>query len=249
MKNSLLLIFSVLSLSISAQRDVKDSVLFSPHFSFSYAHQFPAGDMEQRFGVNSNVGIAFNVKTTKNVYYGLEWGFITGNKVHEQGLMQNLLTSNNEIIDSEGKIADVIVQERGYTLTFTGGKLFSLNKINKNSGILLKGGIGYMQHKIRLETQIHDVPQLQEEYLKGYDRLTNGVVFSQFAGYYHMSSNRFANFYVGVEAFEGFTAGRRSFNFDTQEADNAARRDILIGVRAGWCIHIYKRTYRDYYYD
>ncbi|MFM1932226.1 MAG: hypothetical protein RL226_1529, partial [Bacteroidota bacterium] len=229
MKQVLFFIFFCISFALSAQRDVKDSVLFSPHFSFSYAYQFPAGDMELRFGNNSNIGIAFHVKTTKNWMYGVEWGFMTGNNVHEPGLMQNLLTADNEIIDAEGRIAEVIVMQRGYTLTIAGGKLFSFDKVNKNSGLLIKGGIGYMQHKIRLETQIHDVPQLEEEYLKGYDRLTNGLVLSQFVGYFHMGTNRLTNFYIGAEMFEGFTAGRRSYNYDTQSVDNAPRTDILFG--------------------
>jgi hypothetical protein len=64
-----------------------------------------------------------------------------------------------------------------------------------------------------------------------------------------MGTNRLTNFYIGAEMFEGFTAGRRSYNYDTQSVDNAPRTDILFGLRAGWCIHLYKRTHKDYFYD
>ncbi|WP_306642088.1 hypothetical protein [Sanyastnella coralliicola] len=247
----LTLTFGVLLLSNSAlaQRNVADSLVFSPQISFNYGYQIPAGDMAQRFGNNSSIGLSFHIKDDKNWFYGVEGVYIFGTDVTEPGLLQNLLTENGEIISNQGEISEILIQERGFMVTANGGKLFSLKKTNPNSGILIKGGIGFMQHKIRIENQIHTITQLEDEYLKGYDRLTNGLALSEFVGYYHMSDNRLANFYVGFESYQAFTRGRRDFNFDTQTVDDQARFDMLIGVRAGWVIHIYKRTGREYYYD
>ncbi len=236
------------ALHVLAQRNVRDSLVFSPHISFTYSYQVPGGDMATRFGTNSSVGLNFHVKTKKNVFYGIEANYLFGTNVSEFGLMSNLLTSANEILSTSGEISEVLIQQRGWIFTLNGGKLFPIRKSNVNSGILLKGGLGYMQHKIRLETQLHTVTQLEDEYAKGYDRLTSGLAFSQFAGYYHMSNTRLTNFYVGFEAFQGITRGRRSWNFDTQMRDDALRTDLLFGLRAGWVIHIYKRTGRDFYY-
>lgn len=231
-----------------AQRNVRDSLLFSPHISFSYSYQVPGGDMATRFGPNSNVGLSFHIKTKKNIFYGIEGGYLFGNKVSEFGLMSNLLTSADEILSNSGEISEVLIQQRGLIVTLNGGKLFPIRKGNVNSGILVKGGMGYMQHKIRLETQLHIVTQLEDEYAKGYDRLTSGVAFSQFVGYYHMSDSRLTNFTIGFESFQGLTQGRRSWNFDTQTRDDELRTDLLFGLRAAWIIHIYKRTGRDFYY-
>lgn len=230
------------------QRNVRDSLLFSPHFSFTYAYQVPGGDMASRFGANSAIGGAFHIKTKKNVYFGAETSYIFSSNVSQPGLMSNLLTTNNEILSNKGEIAEVLVQQRGWLITLNAGKLFPTRWSNPNSGILVKGGLGYMQHKIRLETQMHTVTQLEDEYAAGYDRLTSGFTLSQFVGYFHMSNNRFANYFVGAEAFQGLTAGRRDWNFDTQDRDTGTRLDLLFGLRFGWVIHIYKRTGRDFYY-
>lgn len=231
-----------------AQRNVRDSLMFSPHISFTYGYQIPGGDMATRFGANSNVGLSFHIKTRKNIFYGVEGGYLFGTNVSEFGLMSNLLTSADEVLSNSGEVSEVLIQQRGWIFTLNGGKLFPIRKSNVNSGILVKGGLGYMQHKIRLETQLHIVTQLEDEYAKGYDRLTSGMVMSQFVGYYHMSSSRLTNFYAGFEAYQGLTRGRRSWNFDTQMRDDALRTDLLFGLRAGWVIHIYKRTGRDFYY-
>ncbi len=240
--------FLLFSLGACGQRNVKDSLVFAPHISFTYAYQIPGGDLGKRFGPNSNIGGAFHIKDEKNWYYGIETTYMFSENVTEPGLLQNLLTSNNEIIANDGDVAEVLVQQRGWLITASGGKVIPLRRSNPNSGILLKAGGGFMSHKIRLETQMHTVTQLENEYQKGYDRLTTGFTLSQFAGYYYMSNNRFSNFYLGIEAYQGFTRGRRSLNFDTQTRDDQARFDLLMGIRFGWCLQIYKRTWRNFYY-
>lgn len=244
----LIVVITGLSTLATAQRNVKDSLLFSPHISFTYAHQFPGGDLGKRYGPNSNVGAMFHIKDKKNHYYGAEITYMFSSNVTQPGLMQNLLTPQDEIIANDGEVAEVLIQQRGWLITANFGHLFNLRHSNPNSGILIKGGVGFMSHKIRLESQMHTVTQLEDEYIKGYDRLTTGVTFSEFIGYYHMSNNRFANYFIGLESYQGLTRGRRSFNFDTQNVDNQPRFDLLVGVRVGWAIHIYKRTGRDFYY-
>lgn len=235
--------------SASAQRNVRDSLVFTPHISFNYGLQIPALDMEQRFGVNSAVGLAFHIKTKSNWTFGAEWSYLFGKQVNEEGLIQNLIVDDGFIIDNEGGLAKVLIQERGSLTTLNAGKIFSLKRSNPNSGIMVKAGVGLMQHRIRLETQENIVTQLEGDYIKGYDRLTNGLVLSQFFGYFHMSDNKLTNFYAGVEFYEGFTQGRRELNFDTQVKDDAPRTDVLYGIRVGWVIHMYKRTGREFYYD
>lgn len=240
----------LLQFGASAQeRNLNDSIVFAPHLTVHYAYQFPGGDLAKRFGNNSAVGADFYIKNRKNYFFGGEFNFLYGTRVTEPGLLSNLMTDNGEIIDLEGKPAELLIQQRGWTATLNVGKLFPVFGPNMNSGLLLRGGVGYIQHKIRIEQQINDLPFLRDEYLKGYDRLTNGLLFNQFVGYYHMSSNRLVNFMVGFEAYQGFTAGRRDFNFDTQTVDNDPRFDLLLGLKAGWIIHFYRRQGPEFYYD
>jgi len=238
-----------LSSVLIAQNQVKDSSLFSPHVDIHFGYHSPGGDMADRFGANLALGIGFHIKSKTNFFYGIKGTYLFGNRVLEPGLMQNLYTEQGEILDSQGLPAIVAAQERGYHLSANFGKLLPVIGPNDNSGILIYGGLGFMQHKIRLEHQETTIPQLEGEYMKGYDRLTNGLAINQFVGYFNMSNNKLVNFYFGLEAIEGWTQGRRNFNFDTGEIDNEPRFDMLLGVRAGWVLHLYQRSAADFYFD
>ncbi|MDZ4824689.1 MAG: hypothetical protein SH856_14625 [Flavobacteriales bacterium] len=232
-----------------AQFQVRDSALFDPHVSISFAYQTPGGDLANRFSSNLNVGCAFHIKTKKNWYYGVQGTYFFGNKVNEPGLLQNLYTENGEILDNQGQVAIISLQERGFAMTLNGGKILDFIGPNRNSGLLLMGGVGMLQHKIRIEHQENEVAQLEGDYLQGYDRLTDGLSLYQFAGYFHMANNKLANFFVGVEAYEAFTKGRRDLNFDTMTTDHERRFDLLVGIRLGWVLHLYTRTASDFYYN
>ncbi|MCB0780081.1 MAG: hypothetical protein KDC03_11205, partial [Flavobacteriales bacterium] len=70
--------------------------------SLSYAYQLPNGDLSERFGANSNVGLSVSVKFRNNYLVGLEGGFLFGDKVLEPGLLSNVATSNGAILDING---------------------------------------------------------------------------------------------------------------------------------------------------
>jgi len=233
----------------NAQFQVRDSSVFNPHFSVSLGYQWPGGDLADRFGNSGSPGIGFHIKSKTNWYYGIQWNYVFGNKVTEPGLLRNLRTNNGEILDDQGQIAVMFIQQRGYSAALEGGRLFNFIGPNPNSGLLIKGGVGFFQHKIRIEHQTNPIGQLEGDYLKGYDRLTNGFALNQFIGYYHMSNNRLINFFVGVESLQAFTQSRRDFNFDTQMKEENKRFDMLLGVRAGWCVHLYRRAADLYYFN
>jgi hypothetical protein len=236
------------SIGLSAQNQVRDSSLFNPHFSVSMAYQWPGGDLADRFGNSGSPGVGFHIKSRSNWYYGIQGNYIFGNRVNEPGLLSNLRTVNGEVLDDQGQIAVLFIQQRGFSVMLEGGKLIPVFGPNPNSGILLKGGVGLLQHRIRIEHQTNPIAQLEGEYEKGYDRLTNGLAVGQFVGYYHMSNNRLINFFAGIECQQAFTQNRRDFNFDTQTADTQQRFDLLLGIRAGWCLHLYRRISDEYFY-
>jgi hypothetical protein len=239
----------ILFQQIQAQYQVRDSALFDPHVSVIFGYQTPSGDMAKRFRDNQFAGLGFHIKSKKNWYYGVEGTYLFGKSVNEPGLLDNIVTNDGYVLDNQGQLVKMNIQERGFTFSLDGGKIFDIIGPNKNSGLLIMGGIGMLQHKIRLEHQENTITQLDGEYIKGYDRLTNGLMIKQFVGYYHMSNNRLVNFFVGIEAMEAFTKSRRDFNFDTQTKDTAERRDYLFGIKAGWTLHLYVRTADAYYYN
>jgi hypothetical protein len=244
-----LLSIIVLPLISKGQFQVRDSALFNPHVTISYAYHTPGGDMAERFGNNGGLGMGFHIKSKTNWYYGVQGTYFFGKRVTEPGLLSNLYTDNYEILDDQGQIAKIYIQERGFSVTANGGYIFNALGPNRNSGLLVMGGVGFLQHKIRIEHQENEIRFLEGDYLKGYDRLTNGLTTYEFLGYYLMSTNKMVNFIAGVEAYQGFTQGRRTLNFDTGVADNSKRFDALLGVRVGWVVHLYSRIPDQYYYN
>lgn len=230
------------------QRNVRDSTQATTHLGLGFGGYMPALDLADRFGESLKVGATLSRKMKSNWYTGLNFAYFFGNDVTEPGLLQNLLTDEGTIVDNQGQIAEINVGMRGYYIGVEAGRLFPVVGPNPNCGILAKVGLGYLHHKIRLEHQFHEVTQLEDPYLQGYDRLTNGFGANQFIGYFHMSSNRLVNFYAGLECIQGWTKGRRELNFDTLETDDQLRTDMLIGLRLGWVLHFYRRESDVYYH-
>ncbi|MFH1319970.1 MAG: hypothetical protein ABII90_04865 [Bacteroidota bacterium] len=231
-------------LSANAQINI-DSTAIVPMISATYAYHFPGGDLVNRFGDNSSVGAAFSIKTNNNWIFGIDGNFLFGNNVKEGGILDGISTEKGEIIDEDGGYAEINFLERGLLTSFKLGKLFSFIGPNRNSGLAIIGSAGLLQHKIRIETH---APQLNDDYKKGYDRLTNGFALSEFIGYLYMGNKRMINLFIGFEFTQAWTQNRRSYNFEAMEKDETKRFDILSGIKIGWVIPFYKRVPDEYYY-
>lgn len=242
--------FFLLLATISRAQNVKDSLLHIPMIKFSYSAHLPGGDLAERFGASSMVGINFSIKTKKNLFYGVDGGFVFGNNINEKGILDSLKTSTGFIIDQNGHPATVRLFERGYTLSVHFGKLFNeWGANNKNSGILVYGGPSYFQHKIKIDDIGHQSPQLVKGYIEGYDRKTSGFGFHEFVGYVYLGNNRLLNFFGGLDFYQAFTKSQRSYNYDTMVSDKEKRFDMLMGIRIGWILPLYKGTPQQYYYE
>lgn len=232
---------------LKAQFQVRDSVLFNPHISIVYGHHYPVADLAKSFGPSGALGLAFDIKDKKSHYWGVQCQYHFGNKVTEPGLLQNLYTDNGEILDNQGQPAVVFIQQRGWSACFEAGHVFNTFGPNPNSGILATGGLGFMTHKIRIEHQSHEINALQGEYLRGYDRLTTGLMGRAFLGYFYMSNNKLVNLVAGLEWIQGQTKNVRGFNYDTQLLDNQKRSDGYLGFKLGWVLHLYQRAPDKFY--
>ena len=93
-----------------------------------------------------------------------------------------------------------------------------------------------MQHKIRIQDDLDNLNILKGDNIKGFDRLTNGFSFHQFLGYQHFGKSGLFNVFGGIEAYEGFTRSRRSYDNTLMAQDTEQRIDIIVGLKFGFAI-------------
>jgi len=245
MKRISVLVFVCLTMFVfhshdsAGQSSVRDSVIRMSNVSILVGGQVPAGDLSDRFGNSASLGASYGYKNSSNWTFGVEGGFIFGRNV-KPPVAVNIRTADGEIIDNDGGLVEMLVQQRGFYFTGFVAKTLPIIGPNPNSGLFLKGGVGLLQHKIRLETRKNDISILEGDYIKGFDRLTNGLVLQQFVGYQHCSNNQRVNYTIGLDFMEGFTQSRRDYNFDLQRRDDQKRLDILVGIRVGWSLLLYR---------
>ncbi|HFA49531.1 MAG TPA: hypothetical protein ENJ95_11005 [Bacteroidetes bacterium] len=197
-----------------------------------------AGDLSDRFGDHASAGLGLDYITAKGFIMGVQGSFYFGTKVRED-VIAGLRNESGLIFGNLGGIADIQLRQRGLYVGGHVGKLFRLKK-ELRSGIRATAGAGFYQHKIRIQDDpLVSVALLSSEYKKGYDRLSNGLGFTQFVGYQYLGKIRRVNFLVGLELTEGFTKNRRNFNFDTRSADTKTRFDFAYGFRVAWLLPFY----------
>lgn len=232
-----------------SQRSVKDSIVGSLLIQASYALQFPGADLAESYGANSSVGAVIGYKTNRNWLWNVHLGFIFGDQVEgREELFSGISTSTGEIIDGDGVYTSLALFERGYHLQAKAGKIIPFGGINPNSGIFFQTGIGFLTHRIRIETQFGTAPQLKGDYAKGYDRMRGGFAHSIEAGYFFMGNSRVLNFSLGFEFVHAYTRPLRDYDFSLKRADLNKYTDHYYGIRLNWMIPAYKRTTQKYYY-
>lgn len=247
--NFLNLILLIVITPILSFGQIKDSSINILQCEMSYSLQFPGGDLSNRFGINSSVGIGLTYKMRSNWTIGFEVNYLFGGKVKEDSILNHLKVKSGEIINKFGEYGVVSMTERGFYTGIKAGKIFPVgHRPNKNSGIVLNIGGGLLQHKIHIENKDNNTPPVLKDYKKGYDRLTNGLALREFIGYQYLDNNRLINFYAGLEFYQAWTKCRRDFNFDTMQKDNTSRNDYIFGIKAGWILPLYQRKPDTYYY-
>lgn len=193
----------------------------------------PVGILSKRFGSSNSVGFTTAYKFGRNFQIQAGINTFFSGKVKENGIFDSMKGSNAYLLDINGNYAEIRLYERGYHWHVDFGKIIPVNKFDKNSGILISGGLGFMQHKIKFIYQRTVLPQLDNDNYKGYDRLTNGLMARGFIGYQRIDPDNMLNFMAGIELLNGFTKNRRELNYDTRVKDETSRNDLLIGLKFG----------------
>lgn len=208
------------------------------NLSFGYGIEVPFGDMSDRFSRNLKFTLGAERITKSNWIYGLEFAYMFGDTVKED-VLSNLRLANNEILGADNAYADAFTRERGVFIGLNFGKLIPFNQ-NTRSGLRITAAGGILAHYVRIQDEASSLPQIEGDYLKGYDRLTRGLALRQFIGYQHVSENKRVNFYIGLEFTQGFTKHVREVNFDTGLSTSKERRfDGLVSLKAAWILPFY----------
>ena len=213
----------------------------------------PLADMAKRFGVDYRLGPAVTYKTKSNWVFGAKCDFLLGNLIKEDSLMINIKDKYSgkfngkvvQLLNISGERTGVTVYERGYLIGLQAGKIINLKPGHPDNGLFFLTSVGFIQHKITIYNKERDVAQVDGALRKGYDRLTNGWFAEQFAGYTYFARNGLLNFNVGLDVMLGFTRGRRDYLYDVMRTDDKQRLDMLLGIRGGWMIPVFKRKSED----
>lgn len=232
-----------------SQTNPLDSNLNIRIFSIGGGQQLPVGSLANRFGSNTQVTLEFHRLMPSSWVLGFQGGWMFGNQLREDSILRGLTTASGDLIAESGIFANYNLSERGIHGFFQFGKRFQTPwSPNPSSGFISQLGIGFLQHKIRIEAPYSNIPSIQKDYKKGYDRLTFGPATQFSFGYQYLGNNRKTNFYIGLDYQIGFTKNRRTINFDTGLPDPQLRLDQLIGVKFLWTLPFYKRSENDYYF-
>lgn len=231
-----------------SQRQMLDSAINIPFLGPSYGVHWPQADLNTSFGLIQSMGGQFGFKFKNNVYAGLKMDYIFSNKVDYKNVLDNIRTSEGGIIEIGGQLTDPIIDMQGYTVSLMAGYLFPVLGPNPNSGFLVAAGPCFMQHRLKIDYRDAQIPQLEDQYIYAYDRLTNGFGMNEFIGYIFFSRRKLFNIYAGVDLMQTWTKNRRGYIYEEGRTDNATRRDNTVGFRIGWIITLYRRAPMEYYY-
>lgn len=261
---SLVWLLIVVLSPVQAQRSIADSSIsfftITPYYQFNQS----AGNLADRFGYHHALGGQAGFKHKSNFYFTLGFHTIFSDQVRETNVIDQVgyfttwsgggqTTGKGGWV--EGNFGDVTFPAfymRGFAVPLRIGYIFNYfrwGKMNPNCGLFVETGLQFLQHKIKIEIPVSaDMPYLDKEMLKGYDRLTNGIGPLLSLGYQFYGNKRFVNFYIGVDAAWNVTQSRRSWNYDTGLQDNRTRSDIQYGARIGWTLPLYPTAPDRYYY-
>ena len=157
------------------------------------------------------------------------------------------------VIGTNGTDANASCYNRALSLRIGGGKIFTLDKNNPNSGIALRLFGGLTQQKTIFFLNDVNAPQLQGDYGRLYDHKRRGFTLTESLGYWFMSNNyNFFNFYVAFEVTQFWNHSVRDYVIDEvmnlHGPDNTKYFDMLYTIKICWMFPLKGKTAYDYYF-
>jgi hypothetical protein len=206
---------------------------------FKYGFHLPAGDLQDRFGSNSDIGMSIqSVSLAKKYFFGIEGMYLFGNNVNEDVLTQ-LRAYDGIIIGIDGGAGDINLKERGFYIGLNAGKIIPTSgNPKKLTGVRIQIGGGLLQHKIRVQDNTENIVPLEKKYLQGYDRLSNGPAVHLGLGYQYQSPTNNFQFHVMGDLYGASTSSRRNLDYATGTYLDQQRTDILGGLSVAYIVII-----------
>ena len=195
-----------------------------------------------RFGFNNLFGMELLYKTNNNWLIGANGGFIYGSKSKQNYVFSTIATSTGQFITQFNDLTSIRPEEHGFNVQFTFGKIVPFSEKYPDAGLLFMTGFGMVQDKIAVSIKARELPQLSPTYRKGYDRLCNGPVLSQFIGGEFMARRKFISGYAGLQVDVSYTENRRPYDFYTMSKLNDKGVDVFIGLKLAWVIPVFLQT-------
>ncbi|MFC2128335.1 hypothetical protein ACFLRR_00525, partial [Bacteroidota bacterium] len=214
--------------------------------SMHFGYQIPGGNIAERYGNNGYAGLSYFLKLKSNWIIEAQYDYIFGEFYGERTNFEGIYSQEGYFFTEDGRFIEVHARESGFFGGIKLGKIFPVFGSNPNSGILFQVGAGLLQYKTYLE-ETNDVPVLNDEYSKGWDRLTNGFALNQFIGYMHMSDRYRFNFFAGFEFYQAWTQNRRDYDFYSMQKMDNKNNDFLYSFKVGWLINFSKRNPERFY--
>ncbi|MCF0210886.1 MAG: hypothetical protein HUK18_06220 [Bacteroidales bacterium] len=237
---------------LSSEITGQDTAISTPFFSGAVGWTFPFGEMGNRYSSFFNVDATLGWKTQKNWLYMLDFCFQFGsnNVKHYEEILSDLITddANPFIVGEDGTDAGVVAYNRNLSLSFGVGKIIPLWFSNPNSGLMLTGNVGYLQHQIIYQYTMSTVHALEGDYAYGYDRQMRGPMASIMVGYMHISKKTYANWYVGAQLYYASTKMTRKYQFDLMSGDDKRYNDYMLTLKLGWMFPFFGRKADKIYY-
>ena len=235
-------LLSIVFLNTSAQENKQSA------FAFNYNYQIPIGNLANTFGNNSAIGASFFLETSNNMIFGVEGNYMFSSEIKDSTILENISTSTGAIIGADGRYANINLMQRGFDSYLFGGYAFHFSESNL-SGIYISQGVGYLQHQIFIDTKNQNIPQLDEDMKKGYDRFSNGfsTKFSLDYKYYHQKG-RF-QISSGFNYTMAYTKKQREYDFANKEYYSSERSwDKLLGFKVEVIIPINRKNEEEFHY-
>jgi len=246
----LMLLFISFSFGAKAQVNVRDSLVSAWMIGVKLSGYVPAGDLADRYENSYGLGLEVGKRTRSNWIFGVDGTYFFGNNVKNlYDIFDEIITSQGSFIGLNGELAGVEFFQRGFYTGVHVGKVFPIIGPNPNSGLMVKLGAGYMQNWIYMRMPNVQVPQIEGEYRKGYDRMHSGFALRQQVNYMNSSSKKTVNFIVGFEFIEGFTKSDRGYNYDTNMPDLGQKLDLYLGLHFTWFLPIYSKNEQKFFYE
>ena len=235
-------IISLLELKTNAQNKKQSA------FVFSYNFQIPSGKLANTFGNNSAIGSSYFIEMSNNILFGIETNFIFGGEIKEVNIFNEISTQSGAIIGGDGRYANINLMQRGFDSYILIG--YAKHQKPKNlSGIYITQGIGYMQHKIFIDTKNQNVPQLDENMKKGYDRFSNGLSTKTSLDYKYFSKSGRLQIGAGINYTVAYTKNQRVYNFAANQYYSDKRSwDKLLGFKVEIIIPVNKKNQEEFHY-